>query len=166
MEGMYAETCVKRAGTVKVYLLKALVIALFVLAFVMAWLTGNRLLYFFILLLAFGAYYLWPMFKVEIEYVFVDGQLDFDVIYGGQKRKQKLRIDFEQVEIIAPKNSHVLDSYNELRVMNFSSMRKDADVYAIIAKSEKSGLVKILFEPDEKMKSLMKMKSPSKFVTI
>ena len=166
MDGMYAETCVKRAGTVRIYLLKALIIALFVFTFVLTGITGNKYFYVFILILAFAAYYLWPMFKVEIEYIFVDGQIDFDVIYGGEKRKSKLRIDFDQVEMIAPVNSHVLDSYRDLKTINFSSMKKDADVYAIITKTEKSGLAKILFEPDEKMRSMMKLKSPSKFVSV
>jgi len=44
----------------------------------------------------------WPRFKVEWEYVFCDGQLDFDRIQGGEKRKTILRIELENADVIAP----------------------------------------------------------------
>ena len=44
-------------------------------------------------------YYLLPRLHVEYEYVFCDGQLDFDKISGGMKRKNMLRIDFENLVV-------------------------------------------------------------------
>ena len=77
-----------------------------------------------------------------------------------------LRIDFEQVEIMAPYNSHALDSYNNIQLeqKDFSSLSKDSKPYAIIV-SKDNKKMKILFEPSEKMLAMIKQKSARKVVT-
>lgn len=52
-----------------------------------------------------------PFLKIEYEYIFCDGQIDFDRINGGARRKHILRVDMEEVELVAPKNSHALDQF-------------------------------------------------------
>ena len=47
--------------------------------------------------------------------VFVDGQIDFDAIYGGEQRVNIQKIDLEKVDIVAPEQSHALDSYQQIR---------------------------------------------------
>ena len=104
-----------------------------------------------------------PYLSVEFEYVFCDGQIDFDKIYSGNKRKTAIRIDFEYVEIMAPVNSHALDSYanTKCKVMDFSSHEKDRRVYAIFVRQGEQ-FTKILCEPNEKMLAAIKQKSPRK----
>jgi hypothetical protein len=108
-------------------------------------------------------FYVYPKLNKEYEYIFVDGQLDFDRITGKAKRKTLLRIDFEQVEIMAPMNSHALDTYTYMKLesKDFASGDKDSKPYVIIANVENKKL-KILFEPNEKMISVIKQKSPRK----
>lgn len=52
-----------------------------------------------------------PRFDVEYEYLYVNGELDIDAIYSKQKRKRVCSHDMEHLEILAPQNSHALDSY-------------------------------------------------------
>ena len=102
MNNMYAETSVKRANTPKAIALRALAIVAVLAVFIFAAMLNSKLLFALGMVLAFLVVWFWPRFNVEWEYVFVDGQLDFDTISGGEKRKTRLRIDFEQVEVIAP----------------------------------------------------------------
>lgn len=106
-------------------------------------------------------YWRMPMLKTAYEYVFVDGQLDFDKIQGGEKRKNMLRIDFQDLVLVAPSNSHSLDGYRDCQEYNFSANSSEVKDYVIII-SKGTKKLRILFSPDEKMLNAMKSKSRSK----
>ena len=61
-------------------------------------------------------FFFFPKLHIDYEYIYVDGQIDFDRITGKSKRKTMLRIDFEQVEIMAPSDSSALDSYKNMQL--------------------------------------------------
>lgn len=166
MDGMYAESGCKVAKTFKSIILRVLVVAAIIITFVFAAILNAKLLFVLGMVGGCLAVWLWPRFNIEWEYIFVDGQLDFDTISGEEKRKTRLRIDFDEVEIVAPVNSHALDAYRGIKVRNYSSLRKDARVYAVVAKIGEEGLCKILFEPSDKMLDMMKQKSPRKVMSI
>lgn len=114
--------------------------------------------------------YMFPKLSVEYEYVFCDGQLDFDKIMGKSKRKNMLKVDFEQIEIIAPSNSHSLDAYknNNLKKLDYYSLDAEAKTYTLIgaAMGKSDGeKVRIIFEPSDKMIECMRLKAPRKVVT-
>lgn len=160
MEGSYAEAGVKKKETLTTIALRLvmilLAVLLFIAAFVVTWamVLAAALICLDILLI--------PLLKTEYEYIFCDGQLDFDKISGGRRRKHMLRIDMEEVEIIAPKNSHALDSYRSNgSVKDFSSGGNTGNVYTIILRKD-GGILKIHFEPSEKMLACIKTKSPRK----
>ena len=111
MDGLYAEARAKKKVTIKDQLLKFGVIAGMLVCFSLGFLTMNVFLLIFGVVFLGLTYYLLPRLHVEYEYVFCDGQLDFDKISGGMKRKNMLRIDFENLVVAAPKNSHALDGY-------------------------------------------------------
>lgn len=165
LEGCYCECVVKRRGTMGGAFCKAGLLALTTLLVVIG------LAVTWLLLLAFAAgyltYWLWPRFQVTYEYVFCDGQLDFDKILGGEGRKHVYRIDLEHVEMIAPEKSHSLDGYRQrnLPSRDFTSLIQEEGhkVFVIIHKMDK-GQEEIRFEPDEKMLALMKSKAPRKIV--
>ena len=161
MNQLYAEAGVKRKDNAVTMTLRALMIFGIIIGFFLLLLGQVFSMVGIVLIVAL--IYLFPRLNVEYEYVFVDGQLDFDAIKGKAKRKTLLRIDFEQVEIMAPLDSHALDSYTyvKLVVKNFSSGNKDSKPYVIIANVEDKKL-KIIFEPNEKMVSMIKQKSPRK----
>lgn len=163
MNQFYAEAGVKRkpgAGTMGLKLLMGLAIlaGLFIMSL-------GSVLSIVGAALIVGSFYFFPKLNIEYEYVFVDGQLDFDKIYGKAKRRTLLRIDFEQVEIMAPSTSHELDSYNQIKCeeKDFTSGDKDKKFYVIIAHAAEKKL-KISFEPSEKMIAMIKQKSPRKVV--
>lgn len=94
----------------------------------------------------------WPRFNVEYEYVYVDGQLDFDMILGGEKRKTALRIELDDADVIAPLNSEKMAGYQHLRQKNFTSLEEGIEPYAIATKlPDKEDKVVLLFEPNRKM---------------
>ena len=110
---------------------------------------------------SFGLIWYWPRFRVEWEYVFCDGQLDFDMIQGGERRKNILRIEIEDADAIAPIQSTKLDGYRHLEVRDYSSMNEKANVYGIATRlPEKDEKVMILFEPTSRMVELMQKKCP------
>lgn len=164
MNELYAEAAVKRKETATTFALRALMI-IAVLAGIVLIIVGG-IGSFIGIILVLGVFFFYPRLSVEYEYVFVDGQIDFDRITGNSKRKTMLRIDFEQVEIMAPINSHALDSYKNAQLVkkDFSSLSKDSKPYAIIANSDGKKLM-ILFEPNEKMLNMIKQKSPRKITT-
>lgn len=160
--GFYAEAGVKKKETITTMGIRVLMIALAVLlffaAFVIRWMMiiAAALICIDILLI--------PFLKTEYEYIFCDGQLDFDRINGGARRKHILRIDLEEVEVVAPKNSHALDEFRSSTqgtTKDFSSGSDQGRTYVIIAR-QNGNLLKILFEPSEKMITCMKNKSPRK----
>ena len=164
MNDLYTEASVKKRVTVTDTLIK--VASVFVVAVLLAagFLFGQTLIGLLGALALVFAYYMIPRLSVVYEYIFCDGQLDFDKIMAGEKRKHMYRLDFDQVLIMAPVNSHALDSYKSnpaAKKLDFTSLEKDRKVYCIV---ESSGDLQTLvyFEPNEKMISYIKQKSPRK----
>jgi len=92
-----------------------------------------------------------PRLDLEYEYLYVNGELDIDKIMSKQKRKKAARYDLKEMEIVAPKNSHELDSYKNnqsIKVRDFSSNEETAKTYGMVVKGEK-GLELVYFEPNE-----------------
>ena len=161
MNESYAEAGCKRKDTIGTYLLRVGLILIAIILFLFTF--QSQILLFVGAIIIVAIFYIFPRLNVEYEYVFCDGQLDFDRISGGQKRKTLKRVDFEQVEICAPLKSHALDgyTYSDLKVIDFSSRSKDAKMYAIIAR-DKGTVNKIIFEPSEAMLNCMRSKAPRK----
>ncbi|HAK57353.1 MAG TPA: hypothetical protein DCP06_00060 [Lachnospiraceae bacterium] len=159
MEQAYAEASCKRKKTVMITALKIVLVVIVVLIM----LSTILLAWFAIIgVVAAGALiWYWPRFDVMWEYVYCDGQLDFDQILGGEKRKTVLRIEIEDADVIAPIGSERLDGYRHIPVKNYTSLEKDANVYGVavrIGKNDEKTL--IMFEPSEKMIDLMHSKCP------
>ncbi|MCR5798390.1 hypothetical protein [Eubacterium xylanophilum] len=163
MEQAYAEFSVKRNNPPYINALKVVLIVVLVILLLIAMLSRNGIM----IALGVGAAALlgwyWPRFNVTWEYVYCDGQIDFDAILGQDKRKSNLRIDLDDADIIAPEKSPALDGYRHLEVRDYSSRRKDVIRYGIATKIEgKDAKILIYFEPNEKMLTLIKDKYPNK----
>lgn len=163
MNQQYAEAGVKRKEDAKSMALRAL-LAFGVFVGVLLVLLGAGGLFSVVgIAIIVVLVFLFPRLNMEYEYVYVDGQIDFDRITGKAKRKTALRIDMEQVEIIAPEGSHALDGYKNMTLENkdFTSGDKSVKPYIIIGKVS-GKTYRIAFEPTEKMLTMMKQKSPRK----
>lgn len=165
MNQSYAEAGVKRKDTPQTMLLRFL-FGLGILAGVLLLLLGS---YFTMIgaILIVVLFMLFPRLSIEYEYVFVDGQIDFDRISGKARRKTLFRIDMEQVEIVAQEGSHALDGYTYVKCerKDFSSGSRDNKPYIIIANKDNKKY-RIAFEPNENMLNMMKQKSPRKISQI
>lgn len=163
MEGCYGECVVKRRATMGGAMAKGGLIALTVLLALIG--VAVNFVMLFAVAAGFLTYFMWPRFDVTYEYVFCDGQLDFDRILGGEARKHGYRIDFDHVDMVAPENSHSLDGYKHLNLKprDFTSLIEGEGhkVFVIIHKAE-AGIEAIRFEPNQEMINLMKSKAPRK----
>lgn len=167
MNESYAEAGVKREKTASTYFAKFGIIFAIVFVFVVGGMFLGSIATFIACIGIVLCIFLFPRFNVEYEYIYCDGQLDFDRITGNSKRKNVLRIDFEKVDMVAPVKSHALDNYKNMQVTekDFTSKNPDAKVYAIICHGEK-GNMRILFEPNDKMVACIKQKTPRKISEI
>ena len=167
MTGSYTEASVKRKSGISGYLAKLGMVLLIGLVFFVGLMAQQQILTFVAIGLGcFAGFVLFPRFNTEYEYIFCDGQIDFDRISGGESRKTIMKIDMDNVEVFAPETSHEMDKYrnSDIKVRDFSSNIPDAKRYCIITSDEKNR-VKIVFEPSEKMVELAKQKAPRKVFT-
>lgn len=109
------------------------------------------------------AYFLLPSFDVEYEYLYLSKEITIDKITSQQRRKTVETIDLAKAEIIAPINSHELDSYKNrnLATKDYTSGEADAKAY-MIAYIDGQDSKLISFEPDDEMLSAIKSVFPRK----
>lgn len=161
MEHSYTEANAKKKTTVGVVALKiVLILAVILLLFASMF---QRLILLVAVIAAAALIWYWPRFRVVWEYIFCDGQLDFDMIQGGERRKNILRIEIENADVVAPLESERLAGYRHLEVRDYSSGNGGANVYGIATRLPDKGEEKvlILFEPSERMVELMYTKCPN-----
>lgn len=160
MEDLFSELIVERKPRAKDAILKALLIAALVILAAAGLLLGPVFFIAF-LVLAGVSYFLWPRFKVEYEYSYVNGQLDIAKIFSKQSRKDVAKIDATQAECIAPMGSHELDSYGAtFKTVDYSSGDPDLRPYVIVKGGE--GSCKYLVHLDEKMLEDLRRRLPRK----
>lgn len=161
MNQLYAEAGVKKKENSVSILLKSCMVAAAAVGVFLITLSGLFMIIGVVIVAA--VVFFFPRLNVEYEYVFVDGQIDFDRIVAKSKRKTILRVDMEQTDMVAPKGSRALDGFKNmtLETKDFSSGSKISKPYVIIA-SVDGKKYQIFFEPSEKMLTMMKQKSPRK----
>lgn len=103
-----------------------------------------------------------PTNQIAYEYVFIDGQIDFDCIYAGARRKNLAKADLDVTEVVAPEGSHELDSYQQVKLEDFSSGHAEEKHYVLVYREENGSTRKIKFTPDETLLENMKTKTRSK----
>lgn len=166
MSDLYTEVLVEKKFTGKDMAVKVILIFLTVLAAIAGILIHPVIL---IVALAFGIadYFLIPRLNVEYEYLYVNGELDIDKVFSKQKRKKAGSYTLSKMEIMAPLNSHQLDSYRNntnIKTVDYSSGKADHKTYAVIIPGDK-GLERLLFEPNEIIIKDIKSKMPRKVFT-
>jgi hypothetical protein len=164
-EGLYSDTYVHSRLTEQKVMMRRLMIAACIILPVLALLAVPGLMKLLALLAAviidIILIYFLPNKQVDYEYVFVDGQIDFDRIIAQNSRKTMCQTDLEKVEVVAPEGSHALDAFQNLPLQDYSSGSDQDRHFIIVAKGEK-GNIKIRFTPNERLLEQMKTKSYSK----
>lgn len=161
-EGLYSDTYVHSQLTQEKLMMRRLMIAACIILPVVGILVFRSII---ITLLAVVVdivlIYFLPNPHVDYEYVFVDGQIDFDRIIADTNRKSMRRTDLDKTEVVAPEGSHELDPFQNLKTEDYSSGNPEDRHYILVAKGDK-GNIKIRFTPNEHLLEQMKMKTRSK----
>ena len=158
MSDLYTEVLVKKQQTGKDKAIKGVLI-FFTVLFAAAGIMMNPLLglvdYIFI-----------PKLSVEFEYLYVNGELDIDRIYSQSRRKRAASYELSNMEILAPYQSHQLDSYKNnqsIKRYNYSSgiEGQGHKPYAFVI-SKDNTMQMVIFEPDEVMLKDIRNRAPRK----
>ena len=159
MEDLYAELLIKRKPLPLFRVIKVLVVVAAVL------MVAGGMFFPPLFFIAGGliALYSWglPQFDVEYEYLIVNDRIDVECIYSRNKRKNLMSMDFDKMELLAPMNSHHLDSYKHVEVVDFSANDKEQAPYVMVVNS-KEGLRKVLLQLDDTTVHNMKNHMPRK----
>ena len=113
-----------------------------------------------------AAYFTYMNADVEYEYLYLDKEISVDKVMAKSKRKKMGSFSVEQMEIMAPVNSHRLDSYKNRQVKkthDFSSGKASQPEkrYMLFF----SGDTKVILEPNEAMIKAIQSVAPRKGFT-
>ena len=162
-EDNYVEWLVKQKAPAYGILLKVVMAVLSVgsIVFAMGSIIGMILMF----ALWAATYFVFIRLNVEYEYLFAEGGLSVDAIYGKARRKKVFDCEKDDIQIVAPADSFVLKDYEKqgMKIKDFSSGRKDAKVYALIYQKGPDHF-KVLIEPNERMIGAMRRTFPRKLV--
>lgn len=134
MNDTYREILVKKETTSADVVMKYGLIFLTAASF-LAFLFVHPLCIILTVGLGVACYFLLPRFDVEYEYLYVNGDIDVDRIFGKQKRKRAGSYNLEEMELIAPSGSHELDSYRNNKAaaqIDYTSGTQDAKSYTAV----------------------------------
>lgn len=164
MNETYVEWLVKRKNTVKGLLMRALFILLIVAC------VGVFLFYGVIGLMAevivcFITYKVFVSTSVEYEYCYLTGELIIDKVMGKVKRKRCVSIDMNTVELVAPRGNKELEALLGKcnKTSDYSTLMDLSTVYTVIFRKD-SDVLRVDFEPNEKMIDAMQMQYPRKVI--
>ena len=149
MNDSYKEILIKRNTPVGNKILKGLLIALAAISIFIGLVFWPLLIVGAVLVVVCWLFV--PKLEVEYEYLYVNGELDIDAIYSKQKRKKMGSYDASELEILAPENSHELDSFRnrkDIKVHDYSSLEENAKTFGMAINGDK-GMELIYFDPNE-----------------
>ena len=154
MSDLYTEVLVKKQQTGKDKAIKGVLI-FFTVLFAAAGIMMNPLILLLALVLGIVDYIL-----------YVNGELDIDRIYSQSRRKRAASYELSNMEILAPYQSHQLDSYKNnqsIKRYNYSSgiEGQGHKPYAFVI-SKDNTMQMVIFEPDEVMLKDIRNRAPRK----
>lgn len=150
MNNALYELLVPRLTQTRDRMIQALVIVAIVAIAASSVIFGPLTLVIAIILGVASYLFIFPKFHIEYEYTLLNHDLDIDVIYKQAKRKSVIAFDLKKAEIIAPANSHRLDSYKNFKVIDCSSGDPKSKPYAIMIPMNQT-MNRVLIQPDEEM---------------
>lgn len=160
MNEVFIEHLIKRKTTSKSIIAKVALIFATIIVFALSLIIPFGLVLGILMVLL--DVYLFKMFDLEFEYTYIRGELSIDKIMGKERRKKAASFDLSKLEIVAPTDSYLLDSYKNCnKVYDFTSLEEGVKVYALILHGN-GGYEKVLFEPNSEILSAMKDAHPRK----
>lgn len=164
MSDLYVEQLVKRTTPMGLVVAKGCMIAVTILLYLGAFVKGiGQLSLILAVAMSVVDYFVFMQWDIEYEYLFVENELTFDKIMGKAKRKKLRSIEMDKIEAIAKKGSYHLDSFKKIKceLADYTAHEPSHEIYEIYVRLEK-GMLKICFEPNEKMVQALKNAAPRK----
>lgn len=112
----------------------------------------------FAVLVLGGGVWLMSGFGIEYEYIITNNEMDIDKIIGRRKRKRMITVDFKRAEDFAPYTADN-DVKADATVHAYTGMEKDA--YYLVVTHNDYGRVKVIFNPNERMREAIKQELPN-----
>lgn len=114
------------------------VIPAVIILFIGVWLMGNQ--------------------SVEYEYIITNSEMDIDKIIGKRKRKRMITLDLKSAEDFAPYPPEE-DKNADATVHASNGLEQDA--YYLLVSHSGYGMVKLIFNPNEKMREAITQELPN-----
>lgn len=112
-----------------------------------------------------GAYFATMNANIEYEYLYLEREISVDKVMAKSRRKKAGTFSVEQMEILAPLNSHRLDSYRNMntKTLDYSSgiANQPERRYMMVY----SGGTKVILEPNAEMIKAVQSVAPRKVFT-
>ena len=162
MSDLYYELLVKKESTAKDAVIRYGLIVL-TAVMVLGGLLISPILLIAAIALGVACYFVIPKTDLEFEYLFVNGELDVDMVMSKSKRKKANSIS-EQTDIVAPLKSHRMDYYNgnqKMKTLDYSSGNPEHKRYAMITRLNNESC-RVIIEPDDRMIQAIKNSAPGK----
>ena len=151
MNDLYKEILVKPepnpADGVKKALLAALAAAL-----IAAGILNPMFMLAGFVLLMLEIWLIFPRFKVEYEYLYVNGDIDIDAVYNKSSRKRKGSYDHSSLLIMAPTGSAHLDDVMKrqgMKVLDYTSRKQGEKSWTLVYRDCSAQTALLLELPDE-----------------
>ena len=101
----------------------------------------------------------------EYEYLYCDDVLIVAKIINKSKRKNLVKIEMENVELVAPITASEARNFESLPKKDFASARRENPIYILVT-VVKGKKVRILLEPSEKLLYCFRMKLGTRMVDV
>lgn len=112
---------------------------------------------FAVLVLGVGVWLL-GNFNVEYEYIITNNEMDIDKIVGRRKRKRMISVDVSNAEEFAP---YPADHDTAVDATVHAYTGSETDAYYLIVNHSGYGKVKLIFNPNEKMREAIMQELPN-----
>lgn len=166
-QDVFIEKIVKRKKTGKDHLMIFGFISAYIALILLAVMFIQYTAPFLIFIIAGGAYglfYLITNLDLEYEYICTNGHLDIDAIIHKRRRKRKMSMKAQDMEVVASVQSDEFKEYSKqsnLKTYDFGSNVDNSKLWFFVG-TYKDARSLVCFEPDERIMKDLKRYNPSK----
>lgn len=162
MNDTYVECLIKKKPNPLNVLIKAVIYAATATCAILA-LSGLLIMFVPTIGLGLLIYFWMPNLDLEYEYLYLDKEISIDKVMNKQKRKRVATLDLNKMELMAPENSHELDSYKNRnpKIKDYSSKEPEAKRYILVYNGN-AGVELHCIEPNAEMLKCIKSVFPRK----
>ncbi|MDE6031545.1 MAG: hypothetical protein K2G32_08000 [Oscillospiraceae bacterium] len=158
----YSEQLVaKQRGTGDIVKMAAISVGTIILATAFMFLAIFTAIFSFVLpavIILFVGVWMMGNQNIEYEYIITNGEMDIDKIIGKRKRKRMITLDLKSAEDFAPYPPEE-DKSADATVHASNGLEQDA--YYLLVNHSGYGMVKLIFNPNEKMREAITQELPN-----